>query len=66
MPSFGSAAVTEDQLNDVVGYVRYLDHPDNRGGNPLWQIGPVAEGAIALIVGLGALLLCARFIGERG
>jgi ubiquinol-cytochrome c reductase cytochrome c subunit len=65
MPSFGSAAVPDAQLNDVVGYVRYLDHPDNRGGNPLWHIGPVAEGAIALIIGLGALLLCARFIGER-
>jgi ubiquinol-cytochrome c reductase cytochrome c subunit len=66
MPSFGAAAVPTDQLNDVVGYVRYLDHPDNRGGQPLWYLGPVAEGAIALIVGLGALVLCARWIGERG
>jgi ubiquinol-cytochrome c reductase cytochrome c subunit len=66
MPRFGVAAVPSDQLNDVVGYVRYLDHPRNRGGQPLWYIGPVAEGAIALIVGLGVLLLCALWIGERG
>ena len=52
--------------SDLVGYVRYLDHPENRGGDPLWYLGPVAEGAVAIILGLGALLLCARWIGERG
>jgi ubiquinol-cytochrome c reductase cytochrome c subunit len=66
MPAFGTAAIPSGQVSDVVGYVRYLDHPDNRGGNPLWYLGPVAEGAAALILGLGALLLCARWIGERG
>jgi ubiquinol-cytochrome c reductase cytochrome c subunit len=66
MPAFGSAAVPDRQMNDLAGYVRYLDHPNNRGGQPLWYLGPVAEGAIALIMGLGLLVLCARWIGERG
>jgi ubiquinol-cytochrome c reductase cytochrome c subunit len=66
MPAFGTAAIPPSQISDLLGYVRYLDHPENRGGNPLWYLGPVAEGAVALILGLGALLLCARWIGERG
>jgi ubiquinol-cytochrome c reductase cytochrome c subunit len=66
MPAFGTAAIPPDQLDDVVAYVRYLDHPDNRGGHPLWYLGPVAEGAVALVLGLGALMLAARWIGSRG
>jgi ubiquinol-cytochrome c reductase cytochrome c subunit len=66
MPAFGAAAVPTDQLDDVVAYVRYLDHPNNRGGQPLWYLGPVAEGAVAILLGLGALLLASRWIGTRG
>jgi ubiquinol-cytochrome c reductase cytochrome c subunit len=66
MPAFGPAAVRSDDIDDLAAYVRYLDHPDNRGGRPLWYLGPVAEGGIALILGLGVLVLCARWIGERG
>jgi len=66
MPKFGTAAVPESQLDDLVAYVEYLDHPTNRGGLPLWYIGPVAEGAVAIVVGLGVLLLLIRWIGSRG
>jgi ubiquinol-cytochrome c reductase cytochrome c subunit len=66
MPKFGNAAVPPSQLDDLVAYVEYLDHPTNRGGLPLWYIGPVAEGAVAIVVGLGVLLLLIRWIGSRG
>lgn len=66
MPAFGVAAVPADQLDDVVAYVRYLDHPSDRGGQPLWYLGPVAEGAVAILLGLSALLLASRWIGSRG
>jgi ubiquinol-cytochrome c reductase cytochrome c subunit len=65
MPKFGTPAIPDDQLNDIVAYVRYLDHPQNRGGNPLWYIGPVAEGAMAIVVGLGVLVAATRWIGDR-
>jgi ubiquinol-cytochrome c reductase cytochrome c subunit len=66
MPAFGTAAIPADQVDDVVAYVRYLDHPDNRGGQPLWYLGPVAEGGVAILFGLAALLLASRWIGSRG
>lgn len=65
MPKFGTSAITDAQLSNLVAYVRYLDHPDDRGGNPLWHLGPVAEGGVAIIVGMGLLLVAIRWIGER-
>ena len=53
------------QLSALVAYVRYLDHPDNRGGQPLWYLGPVAEGGVAILIGLGVLLVACRWIGDR-
>ncbi len=65
MPVFGTAALTDAQMASVVAYVRYLDRPRDRGGEPLWHLGPFAEGALALVA-LAGLLLFTRWIGERG
>lgn len=65
MPAFGRAALSDAQLQSLVRYVRYLDHSDNRGGDPLWHLGPLAEGAVAIVVGLGLLVLAVRWIGTR-
>jgi ubiquinol-cytochrome c reductase cytochrome c subunit len=65
MPEFGRAAVSDAQLQSLVRYVRYLDHADDRGGSPLWHLGPLAEGAVAIVVGLGLLVLAVRWIGTR-
>lgn len=65
MPAFGTAALTDDQVASVVAYVRYLDHPVDRGGTALQHLGPFAEGAVALLA-VVALLAFTRWIGERG
>jgi ubiquinol-cytochrome c reductase cytochrome c subunit len=65
MPAFGHAALSDEQLQSLVRYVRYLDHPNDRGGSPLWHLGPLAEGGIAVFVGLGLLVLAVRWIGTR-
>ena len=65
MPTFGTAAVDDEQLQSLVRYVRYLDHADDRGGAPLWHLGPLAEGAVAVFVGLGLLVVAVRWIGTR-
>jgi ubiquinol-cytochrome c reductase cytochrome c subunit len=64
MPAFGQSAFSDAQLADMVAYVRYLQHPSDRGGTPLWHLGPVAEGGVAIIAGMGVLLLLIRWIGE--
>jgi ubiquinol-cytochrome c reductase cytochrome c subunit len=66
MPAFGTAAVPDDQLDALVAYVRYLDHPEDRGGQPLWHLGPLVEGAVAWVVGMSVLYLAVRWLaGHR-
>jgi ubiquinol-cytochrome c reductase cytochrome c subunit len=65
MPAFGVAALTDEQVSSVVAYVRHLAHAGDRGGRPLWHLGPVAEGGLALMA-LAGLMLFLRWIGERG
>jgi ubiquinol-cytochrome c reductase cytochrome c subunit len=64
MPSFGAAALTDQQVDDVVSYVGELQRPDDRGGLPLHHVGPVAEGAVGLVA-LAAIAGMCLWIGER-
>lgn len=63
MPVFGTAALDDRQLNDTVAFVDSLKHTDDRGGLALGHVGPVSEGAIAIVGALGLLLIGARWIG---
>jgi ubiquinol-cytochrome c reductase cytochrome c subunit len=63
MPKF--TQFTPAQVDSIVAYVDYIHSPDDRGGLGLLHLGPVAEGAVALGVGLVALMLVTRWIGIR-
>jgi ubiquinol-cytochrome c reductase cytochrome c subunit len=65
MPLFDQTGIDDQQLNSLIRYVLYLRAPDNRGGLPLNLGGPVVEGFVALVIGLGAIVIVIRFIGER-
>jgi ubiquinol-cytochrome c reductase cytochrome c subunit len=65
MPAFGTAAISDAQLSDVVAATVYAAHPRNRGGFPLGHLGPLAEGAVAIVVALGLLVFFTRWIGTR-
>ena len=65
MPRF-SGNLTDAQVPDVVAYVtQNIQHPANPGGVGLGGVGPVAEGFIALLFGVGGLALICFWIGER-
>jgi ubiquinol-cytochrome c reductase cytochrome c subunit len=65
MPVFGSDTFTPHEVDSIVRYVLRLQNPGDRGGAPLGHIGPVTEGAAGWILGLGALLVVARWIGTK-
>ena len=46
-------------------YVRELDSPEDPGGIGLGHAGPIPEGFVGWLVGLGVLLVAAWWIGER-
>jgi ubiquinol-cytochrome c reductase cytochrome c subunit len=65
MPRF-TGNLTDQQVADIVSYVTgRLQRPTNPGGFSLGGVGPVAEGFVALLVGVGGLALICFWIGER-
>jgi ubiquinol-cytochrome c reductase cytochrome c subunit len=66
MPRFGTDAVTPQDLNDLAAYAESLKHHDARGGDGLGFIGPVAEGAVAWMLAMVAIIGFIRWIGKRG
>jgi ubiquinol-cytochrome c reductase cytochrome c subunit len=64
MPKFPASVLSDEQLASTVDYVRFVQHPPNPGGDPLKQVGPVAEGGLAAL----AMLLVIAITGwiERG
>lgn len=65
MPGFGRDTFTDDQVASIVEYVELLDSPDDAGGSGLGHAGPIPEGFVGWLVGLGAMLLACYWIGER-
>jgi len=66
-PGDGAMPVFDDfsdhEVDSIAAYVRFLQSGGDHGGLGLGRIGPVTEGAVALLIGLGALLGLIRWIG---
>jgi ubiquinol-cytochrome c reductase cytochrome c subunit len=65
MPVFGPETLDDAQVASVVRYVGYLRKPDDRGGFGLGHLGPIPEGFVAWVVGLGVMLVAVRWIGTK-
>ena len=68
MPKFGPNTITDEELNSVARYLFSLRDNDTdsyRGGLQLGRVGPVVEGFVALVVGLGILILVLRLTGAK-
>ncbi len=65
MPFFGPNTLNDEELEQIVTYVLYLQQPDDLGGAPIGRVGPVMEGLIAWLVGMSALILGLMWIGDR-
>lgn len=59
MPSF-RAVLDERQMDSVVRHV-LEERAEVRGGAPLGHLGPFLEGLVAIVLGLGAIVLILRF-----
>jgi ubiquinol-cytochrome c reductase cytochrome c subunit len=65
MPVFDQSTFDQRTLNSVTRYVVYLRHPDDRGGANLNHVGPLIEGLVGIVIGLGLTVLVTRYIGTR-
>ena len=65
MPRF-TGNLSDQQVSDITKYVTTeIEHPNNPGGLGLGGLGPVAEGFVGLLIGLGLLMLICYWIGDR-
>ena len=65
MPRFSKKQISDRELNSIVRYVRYAQHPDNRGGLALGNIGPIPEGLVSWFLAGTVLIGVCMLIGRR-
>lgn len=65
MPVFGEDALSEHEVDSIVNWVVHLRERDAPGGLQIGRSGPVSEGLIAWVVGLGLLTVVMYLLGER-
>lgn len=65
MPVFSDNQLTPEQKKEVLTYVRTMMASKDPGGNGLDRIGPVSEGLVIWILGIGAMMIVILWIGAK-
>ena len=65
MPVFGDNQLTPDQKKSILTYVQALEASKDPGGNGLDRIGPVSEGIVIWVLGIGVLMIVVLWIGAK-
>jgi ubiquinol-cytochrome c reductase cytochrome c subunit len=66
MPVFSEANLTAEQKRDVIAYLQSIEENPDYGGYSMLSLGPVPEGMFAWVVGIGACVAFAVWIGAHG
>jgi len=65
MPVFNDTTITPSEKRDIIAYITKTRSDPNPGGFSLGRIGPVTEGLVGWIGGIGGLILVAMWITAR-
>jgi ubiquinol-cytochrome c reductase cytochrome c subunit len=65
MPVFNDNQLTPEQKKEIITYIQTLKASKDPGGNGIDRIGPVSEGIVVWILGVGALVLTILWIGAK-
>jgi ubiquinol-cytochrome c reductase cytochrome c subunit len=65
MPRFSDAQLSEADKKAITYYVRHITEASGTGGNKLGNFGPVSEGLLIWVAGIGALVGITLWIGNR-
>jgi ubiquinol-cytochrome c reductase cytochrome c subunit len=65
MPVFGDNQLTPDDKRSVINYVQTIKAQADPGGAGIGRIGPVSEGLVIWVVGIGALLFGVFWMGSK-
>jgi ubiquinol-cytochrome c reductase cytochrome c subunit len=65
MPVFGDNQLTDEEKRAIVNYVQTIDSQADPGGAGVGRMGPVAEGLVIWLVGIGALMFGIFWMGSK-
>ena len=65
MPVFNDTTLTPEDKRAIIAYLVDVRNEPNPGGNGLGRIGPVSEGLVGWVVGLGLLIMAAMWITAK-
>jgi ubiquinol-cytochrome c reductase cytochrome c subunit len=65
MPVFGDGTMTPTDKREIIKYLKTIQAQPNPGGASLGKVGPVTEGAVGWLVGLGSLIGAAVWLGAK-
>jgi ubiquinol-cytochrome c reductase cytochrome c subunit len=65
MPVFGDNQLTPDEKRAVINYVQTIKAEANPGGAGIGRIGPVGEGLVIWVVGIGILMFGVFWMGSK-
>jgi ubiquinol-cytochrome c reductase cytochrome c subunit len=65
MPPFGEQLIDDRTVDSIARYLEFARDPPDEGGWGIGHLGPVPEGAVAWLIGAGALVAVALVIGKR-
>jgi ubiquinol-cytochrome c reductase cytochrome c subunit len=65
MPVFGDNQLTPEEKRSVINYVQTIKQQADPGGAGIGRIGPVGEGLVIWVVGVGALLFGVFWMGSK-
>ncbi|WP_127782457.1 cytochrome c [Rhodococcus sp. X156] len=65
MPKFSDRQLSAEEKADIIAYVKSSTETPAPGGYGLGGIGPVSEGLAIWVIGIGALVGAAMWIGAR-
>jgi ubiquinol-cytochrome c reductase cytochrome c subunit len=66
MPRFSDNTISPSEKQAIVKYVRFITNENkDPGGAALGHFGPIPEGLVIFLVGIGALIIVTLWIGAR-
>ncbi|MGY1619847.1 c-type cytochrome [Geodermatophilus sp. SYSU D00691] len=65
MPVFGDNQLTPEEKRSIIDYVQTLNEQSDPGGAGIGRIGPVGEGLVIWVVGIGAMMFAVFWMGSK-
>ena len=65
MPVFSDNQITTEQKQAITNYIQTLNAERDPGGTGIGRLGPVPEGLVIWLVGIGAIMLLILWIGAK-